>query len=253
MESEIVRAAVGLPVAALWPLGVPALAGSVWSRAGASAVTAAAVLTPTFPDARAFALVVAVAVAAAFVPVATAQRVQGKPSAEAVWFVVGAAGIALGAALLLGAGTTVEAVFDALENDDVIFVLVGSLAAVFAAGTVIAASLGPLAERVRDSVADERGGEGTPVAAESEAAAGILNAGLYIGWLERALVFGLIVGGEPGAAALALTAKSLARFPTFAPGREPLAEYVLVGTLLSFTLALALAMGTRALLGEPVL
>jgi len=135
---------------------------------------------------------------------------------------------------------TVDAVRDGIRDDRLVFVVVGLLAAVFAAGALIGIALGPLAARVRD--------EAPPSAANFDTA-GLVRAGLYIGWLERCLVFVFVVAGEPGAAALALTAKSVARFPAFAAGREPLAEYVLIGTLASFTLVTAMAVGTRALLG----
>lgn len=65
------------------------------------------------------------------------------------------------------------------------------------------------------------------------------NAGRYIGWLERALLYGLILLGSPDAAALVVAAKSIARFPSFA--EEKFAEYYLIGTLLSLLIAAATA------------
>lgn len=78
-----------------------------------------------------------------------------------------------------------------------------------------------------------------------------LRGGRLIGILERWLIFGLATAGEPTAAALIVSAKSLLRFPelsrtsaksTPTPG-EPLevdlvTEYFLLGSLLSWTLAL---------------
>jgi hypothetical protein len=71
----------------------------------------------------------------------------------------------------------------------------------------------------------------------------------YVGWLERALVFALIVGGQPSAAALAITAKSLARVPDLQQHQRGLAEYFLVGTLSSVIVALGTAIIVRLSLG----
>jgi len=62
------------------------------------------------------------------------------------------------------------------------------------------------------------------------------NAGLYIGWIERALVVTAMVLQSPTLVGLILTGKSIARFPEFREAR--FAEYFLIGTLLSFSLSL---------------
>jgi Protein of unknown function (DUF3307) len=62
------------------------------------------------------------------------------------------------------------------------------------------------------------------------------NAGMYIGWLERFLIVTAVVLRSPALIGLILTGKSIARFPEM---KEPkFAEYFLIGTLLSFALAL---------------
>ncbi len=59
----------------------------------------------------------------------------------------------------------------------------------------------------------------------------LINAGLYIGWLERFLVVTAVVLRSPTLIGLILTGKSIARFPEM---KEPkFAEYFLIGTLLS--------------------
>jgi Protein of unknown function (DUF3307) len=64
----------------------------------------------------------------------------------------------------------------------------------------------------------------------------LTNAGLYIGWLERLLIVTAVVLRSPTMIGLILTAKSIARFPEM---KEPkFAEYFLIGTLLSVTMAL---------------
>ncbi len=61
------------------------------------------------------------------------------------------------------------------------------------------------------------------------------NAGLYIGWLERFLVLTAILIQSPALVGLILTGKSIARFPELKHPR--FAEYFLIGTFLSLSLA----------------
>ena len=83
-----------------------------------------------------------------------------------------------------------------------------------------------------------------------------LHGGRYIGALERLLIFALAVAGEPTAAALVVSAKSLLRFPEVSgasrSGRpegevDALTEYFLLGSLVSWATALLPA----ALLAPP--
>jgi hypothetical protein len=67
-----------------------------------------------------------------------------------------------------------------------------------------------------------------------ETAEEVKNAGMYIGWLERFLVMTAIMVQAPTMVGLILTGKSIARFPEF---KERFAEYFLIGTLLSISLA----------------
>ena len=61
------------------------------------------------------------------------------------------------------------------------------------------------------------------------------NAGLYIGWLERFLILTALLLQSPAAVGLILAAKTITRYPEFKSAR--FAEYVLIGTLLSVSLA----------------
>lgn len=239
MNDEVLRAAVGLPIAVIWPLGLPGIGGSRLFRALAAGLTAAFVLAPRFPDGEAFLLVIVATAAAAVLRPGKTADVTGAPPAPLVTAVATALALAVAGGLVLDAGAVGDALDGGVDDERIAFVVVGLLGAVFGAGALIGAALGPLADRVRR--------EAKP--AEETATEGLVRAGLYIGWLERSLVFLFVVAGEPSAAALALTAKSVARFPAFARGHEPLAEYVLIGTLASFGLAIAAAVGTRALLG----
>jgi Protein of unknown function (DUF3307) len=64
-----------------------------------------------------------------------------------------------------------------------------------------------------------------------------LMAGMYIGWIERFLVLTALLCRSPEAVGLMLTAKSIARFSEIKEDES--AEYFLLGTLLSLSLALA--------------
>jgi hypothetical protein len=68
---------------------------------------------------------------------------------------------------------------------------------------------------------------------------GLKNGGATIGKLERALIFILIGVGQPAGIGFLVAAKSVLRFEE--AKKQPLAEYVLIGTLWSFSLAIAIA------------
>ena len=79
------------------------------------------------------------------------------------------------------------------------------------------------------------------IAKEDEAQDGgsLRNAGRYIGMLERLFVFGFIILNQWAAIGLLITAKSVFRFGDLNKGKNrKLTEYVLIGTLLSFGLAM---------------
>ena len=68
---------------------------------------------------------------------------------------------------------------------------------------------------------------------------GLPSAGKYIGWLERSLVLIFIVSGYPDGIGLLLAAKALVRYPEIkSDTKGHFAEYFLIGTLTSVTLAL---------------
>jgi len=71
---------------------------------------------------------------------------------------------------------------------------------------------------------------------QEETGGELQNAGLYIGWLERFLVITALLMQSPALVGLILTGKSVARFPELKDAR--FAEYFLIGTLLSISIAL---------------
>lgn len=74
---------------------------------------------------------------------------------------------------------------------------------------------------------------------------GLQNGGRYIGWLERALIMLLYLIGEPSGIGFLLTAKSILRFGEIRESSQrKAAEYIIIGTLMSFGWALLVAVLT---------
>jgi hypothetical protein len=80
------------------------------------------------------------------------------------------------------------------------------------------------------------GGFDSSIAGHGQTMKELRNAGMYIGWLERFLVLSALVLHSPATIGLILTAKSIVRFPELKDVR--FAEYFLIGTLLSISVAL---------------
>lgn len=73
--------------------------------------------------------------------------------------------------------------------------------------------------------------------------ASLNNAGKYIGILERLFVFTFVVTGNWGAIGFLLAAKSVFRFGDLKESKDrKLTEYILIGTLLSFGVAVAVGL-----------
>ncbi len=80
---------------------------------------------------------------------------------------------------------------------------------------------------------------------------GLKNGGRIIGQLERAMIFLFVMAGQPGAIGFLIAAKSILRFGEI-KDRENLmeAEYIIIGTLMSFLTGLLISYGARYLLTE---
>lgn len=79
---------------------------------------------------------------------------------------------------------------------------------------------------------------------------GLNSAGTWIGYLERFIILTFILSGHYGAIGFLIAAKSIFRFSGKVQTERDrkLTEYVLIGTLLSFTLAILVGIIARALL-----
>lgn len=72
---------------------------------------------------------------------------------------------------------------------------------------------------------------------------GLGQAGQLIGQLERALIFLMVMVGQPAGIGFLIAAKSVLRFDT-TQNNQKASEYVIIGTLASFGWAMALSYGT---------
>jgi hypothetical protein len=273
-DLDLAAAALGLPVALLAPVSIPALRSRYWARLVTTALVATYAVATAFPGWRAWLVVASVvAVAALYRP--TQPVVQpadhdlvaaGPPLDEVVSEPVHAAvaahaaaldppggeppaaarsgrpavlaavavAVLAGGILILDPRHAVHALKHAVTDREVAVVLLGGALAVFVAGAAVAWILVPFTAVLRR---------------QNGVHAGLVNAGRYIGWLERLVLFAFLLSGSPEAAAFALAAKSVARYPTLSAHQEGFAEYYLIGTLASLALASVAAVLTRLALG----
>ena len=79
-------------------------------------------------------------------------------------------------------------------------------------------------------------------------ARGLSNGGRVIGQWERSLIFLLVLIGQPGAIGFLVAAKSIFRFGELTDRQNRMeAEYITIGTLMSFGIALAVSAATACL------
>jgi hypothetical protein len=75
---------------------------------------------------------------------------------------------------------------------------------------------------------------------------GLENGGLYIGFLERALIMILILMGHPSGVGFLIAAKSILRFGEVRePSQRKMTEYIIIGTFMSFGWGLLVAVLTQ--------
>lgn len=99
-----------------------------------------------------------------------------------------------------------------------------------------ATAVGLLVQDISRGATSEQTGNGTPAA------------GKLIGRLERTLIVFLVLANVPSGVGFLIAAKSILRFGEVTqPGNREVAEYVLIGTLASFALAIPVAYATAML------
>jgi hypothetical protein len=113
----------------------------------------------------------------------------------------------------------------------------GILTSVFAGGVVIGFWAHPFLIEVKQEGGDVR-------------VRGPEKGGKTIGRLERALIMLLVLIGQPGGVAFLIAAKSVFRFGELSDRQNRMeAEYITIGTLMSFTWGLVIAWLTQYVLG----
>jgi hypothetical protein len=239
--TDLARLAAGVPVAILLPLCLPRLRQSPYLQALVAAGLAALVAAPLLPDAAAW-----MALAGSPTTVLATAKLRPAPPnedslntprlREGLALLLPALTLTVASLVLLKASEVWAAIETVIDSNGVIVVSSGALAAVFLGGEIVAWVLSPFAAALAKKE-------------DGVKASSLAHAGTLIGWFERALFFAFIVGGQPQAAAVALAAKSFARFPSLSEHREGFAEYFLIGTLGSLVIALAAAIAVRAALG----
>jgi hypothetical protein len=247
--SEAAQIGVGIPVAVLFPLGVPRLNQHRLLCALVSTVYATLVLLPVlhgWPSWVVLALTPFSALLARRLlrgaipgvddPVLPAgergipRRLIGRGLAALLMVV---AVIVLPVVLVTGWGwlTTFRSV---VTSGPLTTVVTGALTAMFVGDVVLYVVVKPYLRRLSEE--DLAGGR-------------LSQTGANIGWIERAVFFSFVASGQPEAAALALAAKSVARLPTLREGEEKFNNYVITGSMVSILVALLSAIITRLTLG----
>ena len=246
MSASVVRLMVGLPVGALFPLGIPGLRENPRVHVGVGMLYGAYILAPVFPGWRSWVLLLLAGAASAGIR----GRLGPADGAEAQvpWIrtlfaprhaLIPGAVLALAAVvgLIAGPSTFGGYLADFLHDDRVALVTAGALTSVFLGGVIVGQVLEPHTGTLRLKSA--------ALPEEPSEIKALVGAGMLIGWLERAIVFSLVMAGQSTAAVLTLTAKSVARFPALRRNEEGFAEYFLIGSLTSLVMALGPALATR--------
>jgi hypothetical protein len=115
----------------------------------------------------------------------------------------------------------------------------GVLLCVPAGGVLIGIMIRPLLEEIGKDKQADHDGAGYDVE-------GLRRGGRYIGWLERSLVMLLLLIGQPGGIGFLVAAKSILRFGEIKDSHQrKMAEYIIIGTFLSFGWALLISYLTQ--------
>ena len=116
--------------------------------------------------------------------------------------------------------------FSNLLTENTLLLITFLVFVTYVSGIIMRMLLAPYIDEIAKNDVSEEGGS-------------LKNAGSYIGMLERLFVFGFILMQQWAAIGLLIAAKSVFRFGDLNKGKNrKLTEYVLIGTLLSFGLAI---------------
>ncbi len=142
--------------------------------------------------------------------------------------------------LLLGISVYLDAIspkigcvfLELITDRDTLIYLIGYFVAIWPSGIVINLATKKWQQQISDS--DEPN---------------LMNAGRWIGILERVLVLSFMLVGQYQAIGFLIAAKSILRFSVKNETNARLmSEYVLVGTLISFTIAIGIGLAVKSLI-----
>ncbi|MHB1035467.1 MAG: DUF3307 domain-containing protein [Pirellulales bacterium] len=115
--------------------------------------------------------------------------------------------------------------------------LSGAVLTIFAGGVLVGVLVQPLLQEIRGA---------TPSKAIAPERRGLEHGGRFIGQLERTLILLFILSAQPAGVGFLVAAKSILRFGELKDNETRMeAEYIIIGTMLSFTWALTIAWLTQ--------
>ncbi len=124
-----------------------------------------------------------------------------------------------------------ERYWEFISSDNALWVMLGFIILGTPIATLMRVLLTPLSKQIKDDNSS------------------LKNAGKVIGYLERFLVFIFVLLGQWGAIGFLITAKSVFRFGDLTETKNrQLTEYILIGTLLSFGIAILTGIIIKGLL-----
>ena len=123
-----------------------------------------------------------------------------------------------------------------------LMIVLGFVLAVFGGGVLVGLAVKPLLAELKK----ETGGSGRV----SREGRGFEHGGKYIGLLERALTFFFTLTGQAASIGFLIADKSIFRFGELRDHRHRMeAEYIIIGSMMSFGFGLLVAFGVQWLLG----
>lgn len=124
-----------------------------------------------------------------------------------------------------------------------LLLVAGLVLSLVAGGVLISLAVEPLLKELKPAAPES----GSP---RPEPNRGFKHGGRLIGQLERGLIFLFILTGQPASIGFLIAAKSVFRFGELKEHRNRMeAEYIIIGTMMSFGFGLLIAYLTRLLLG----
>ena len=138
-----------------------------------------------------------------------------------------------------------ETLFGKLYYSSMVFVS-GAIITIYAGGVVVGIIVEPFLNQLREI---RRESPSDSLLVDERLARGFENGGIVIGQLERGLIFLLVLVNQPSAIGFLIAAKSVFRFGEIKEKSNRMeAEYILIGTLVSFLYGLIFSFLTREII-----